>query len=546
MTTEADKSVRKDAHLSQLEFDTLAGDKVSLFGVFDGHGGAEVAQFTARHLPTFIRNLPQYKNGDFETALEDAFLQFDKYLTEPQVVAELKAIAGTVEESDVEEQVNEAIMLREEADMPINDLLAKYGTDGDEKVKAGTLSSVPSHLRQEVKPKSPFLRAKVQHNNAESTSSGTKSVDEVGVAAGMCSSSDDIQSSNKEPSSASSSSNGSSDRDIGSTSNGLSSEQKDGNLDSDISSSTSTGNRANKSNLDEPSGSPSPKIEENGITTSSDNNVTSPSSRIDAALPTQSNGDTKADGNDGDGNADSTNSADDSQTDNAASSTNQSEALMKPDKGKRRKITPTLISREIEYNKGEVEDGPAYEQFLKDFDASVEEEDEEEEDFEGSESDDEEDDEENESEESDEEDEEDSDEENQTNAIYGGDFDEPGKDSGCTAVVALLRGDKLFVANAGDSRCVVSRAGEAVEMSIDHKPEDDLERNRIEKAGGQVTADGRVNGGLNLSRAIGDHSYKLNESLTLKEQMISAQPDIKKLTITPQDEFMVLACDGIW
>ena len=59
------------------------------------------------------------------------------------------------------------------------------------------------------------------------------------------------------------------------------------------------------------------------------------------------------------------------------------------------------------------------------------------------------------------------------------------------------------MANAGDSRCVLSRAGKAVEMSFDHKPEDDIERKRIEKAGGKVTSDGRVNGGLNLSRALG-------------------------------------------
>ena len=80
---------------------------------------------------------------------------------------------------------------------------------------------------------------------------------------------------------------------------------------------------------------------------------------------------------------------------------------------------------------------------------------------------------------------------------------QPGSDSGCTAVVALLRGRDLFVANAGDSRCVVCREGKAVDMSVDHKPEDELEKNRINKAGGRVTADGRVNGGLNLSRAIG-------------------------------------------
>lgn len=35
----------------------------------------------------------------------------------------------------------------------------------------------------------------------------------------------------------------------------------------------------------------------------------------------------------------------------------------------------------------------------------------------------------------------------------------PGMDSGCTAVVAILRGNELYVANAGDSRCVVCRSG---------------------------------------------------------------------------------------
>ena len=51
---------------------------------------------------------------------------------------------------------------------------------------------------------------------------------------------------------------------------------------------------------------------------------------------------------------------------------------------------------------------------------------------------------------------------------------------------------------------MLARAGQAIDLSFDHKPEDDPERTRIEKAGGKVTADGRVNGGLNLSRAIGE------------------------------------------
>lgn len=84
----------------------------------------------------------------------------------------------------------------------------------------------------------------------------------------------------------------------------------------------------------------------------------------------------------------------------------------------------------------------------------------------------------------------------------------PGSSSGCTAVVALLKDNELYVANAGDSRCVVCRDGKAMDMSFDHKPEDKEELERIRKAGGRVTMDGRVNGGLNLSRAIGDHAYK--------------------------------------
>ncbi|XP_034043401.1 protein phosphatase 1G isoform X2 [Thalassophryne amazonica] len=124
--------------------------------------------------------------------------------------------------------------------------------------------------------------------------------------------------------------------------------------------------------------------------------------------------------------------------------------------------------------------------------------------------------------------------------------EEPGSDSGTTAVVALIRGKQLIVANAGDSRCVVSERGKAVDMSYDHKPEDEVELARIKNAGGKVTMDGRVNGGLNLSRAIGDHFYKRNKALGPEEQMISAMPDVKVLTLNEDHDFMVIACDGIW
>ncbi|XP_044015569.1 probable protein phosphatase 2C 21, partial [Aphidius gifuensis] len=124
---------------------------------------------------------------------------------------------------------------------------------------------------------------------------------------------------------------------------------------------------------------------------------------------------------------------------------------------------------------------------------------------------------------------------------------EPGSKSGCTAIVALLHGENLYVANAGDSRCVLCRDGKALELSLDHKPKDTEEMKRIERAGGEVTWQGRVNGNLNLSRAIGDHQYKQNTELPPEDQMISALPDIRHILIDPKrDEFLILACDGIW
>jgi len=72
----------------------------------------------------------------------------------------------------------------------------------------------------------------------------------------------------------------------------------------------------------------------------------------------------------------------------------------------------------------------------------------------------------------------------------------------------------------------LSREGKAIELSEDHKPDNELERKRVRDAGGFIT-EGRINGNLNLSRAIGDLEYKKNESLSVKDQLIIAFPDVK-------------------
>ncbi|GBG90234.1 hypothetical protein CBR_g50412 [Chara braunii] len=117
--------------------------------------------------------------------------------------------------------------------------------------------------------------------------------------------------------------------------------------------------------------------------------------------------------------------------------------------------------------------------------------------------------------------------------------------AGCTAVVALVRGDTLVVANAGDSRCVISRNGQACDMSMDHKPDLKVERERILNAGGFVK-EGRINASLNLSRAIGDMEYKQNRSLPPSEQIVTAYPEVRMTKLVKGDEFMILACDGVW
>lgn len=75
--------------------------------------------------------------------------------------------------------------------------------------------------------------------------------------------------------------------------------------------------------------------------------------------------------------------------------------------------------------------------------------------------------------------------------------------AGTTAVLILVTKSKYFVANIGDSRAVLCRAGTAVALSTDHKPDLPEEKERIEKAGGYVKQ-GRVNGTLSLSRSFGD------------------------------------------
>jgi len=118
----------------------------------------------------------------------------------------------------------------------------------------------------------------------------------------------------------------------------------------------------------------------------------------------------------------------------------------------------------------------------------------------------------------------------------------PEIDSGSTCIAVLIEEatSTLWVANVGDSRCVISSDGAATALSIDHKPSHPPEEERIKAAGGWVSF-GRVMGFLGVSRAFGDSEMKAASS-----KMIIATPEISTRNLTSKDEFLVLACDGLW
>lgn len=120
---------------------------------------------------------------------------------------------------------------------------------------------------------------------------------------------------------------------------------------------------------------------------------------------------------------------------------------------------------------------------------------------------------------------------------------------GSTVTSALFFGNRLYVANTGDARTVLSRNGKAIAMSRDHKPGEESEELRIVSAGGKVFH-GRIFGVLAVSRALGDADFKLGSSwlkdFGITANLVLADPEIEAIDLVPEDDFVILACDGLW
>ncbi|XP_006645973.2 protein kinase and PP2C-like domain-containing protein [Oryza brachyantha] len=112
---------------------------------------------------------------------------------------------------------------------------------------------------------------------------------------------------------------------------------------------------------------------------------------------------------------------------------------------------------------------------------------------------------------------------------------------GCTAVTALVVRNKLFVANAGDCRAILNRAGEPFPVTRDHVASCPKERERIIKEGTEVKWQidtWRVGAAaLQVTRSIGDDDLK---------PAVTAQPEVIETILSSDDEFLVMASDGLW
>ena len=116
---------------------------------------------------------------------------------------------------------------------------------------------------------------------------------------------------------------------------------------------------------------------------------------------------------------------------------------------------------------------------------------------------------------------------------------------GTTANIILIKNNQIFLAKVGDSLAVLFKNGQAIRLNDEHKVTLPSESTRINKSGAKVI-NNRIEGRLNLTRAIGDMSFKKNYYLKFFEQAVTANPQITSHKNSNDCEFIILGCDGVW
>ena len=114
-------------------------------------------------------------------------------------------------------------------------------------------------------------------------------------------------------------------------------------------------------------------------------------------------------------------------------------------------------------------------------------------------------------------------------------------EAGSTATIAYIERQNgkriLYVANIGDTRCVLVRKFGVKRMTYDDRVDDKKEYDRIIKQGGIIYNE-RIYGQLMLSRCFGDWN--------IKEYGVIVEPHISKAELTNEDLYLIIATDGVW
>ena len=116
---------------------------------------------------------------------------------------------------------------------------------------------------------------------------------------------------------------------------------------------------------------------------------------------------------------------------------------------------------------------------------------------------------------------------------------------GTTANIMLIKNGIIYIANVGDSLSVMYKNKKAYNLNREHQTIIESEKERVLKSGANIIGY-RINGMLNLTRAIGDLKFKSNNNLKRHEQSVIAIPEITKIEDTDGIDFIIMGCDGVW
>ncbi|CAD7927290.1 unnamed protein product [Amoebophrya sp. A25] len=129
-----------------------------------------------------------------------------------------------------------------------------------------------------------------------------------------------------------------------------------------------------------------------------------------------------------------------------------------------------------------------------------------------------------------------------------------GSDAGCTAVVCLIDTlqKKIHCSNIGDSRAIIGRRANALALSRDQDPDNEIEMARVHGAGGKVDKEGYINDAVNMTRCLGDNHGKFKWTVKEKDGWFSRSyalataPEVKMIQLTSTHQFLILCCDGLF